>query len=233
MHKTTHAVESLSPKKMISATGKAYGSRNASDANPIQSNELKGMGNASIGTSYRNSKDMAIPLENDELKMRSERQVKERIHTGGFRAQDEVESVSALLESDGMSERDFATNASAMSKEHKVQASNMFQSPKKKKIESPGGDPLKGLKKGLLMSTVASPPTGKYNTINSNNLNVTLTSKLYYQGGKHISLGSSEVAPANNVALTRNMLDLSPLSSVTASYANVDFLAVPEPYKII
>ena len=103
-------------------------------------------------------------------------------------------------------------------------------SKEKNQYNSPFGDPLRGLKKGLLMSTVASPPI---NTVNSNNLNVTLTSKLYYQGGKHISLGSSEVAPAQNVTLTRNMLDLSPLSSVTASYANVDFLAVPEPYKVI
>ena len=57
-----------------------------------------------------------------------------------------------------------------------------------------------------------------------------MTSKLHQ--GK-ISIGSSTVAPTANVSLTRNMLDLSPLSSVTASYQNVDFLAVPEPYKII
>ena len=81
------------------------------------------------------------------------------------------------------------------------------------------------------MSTVASPPSiSKINNINQN-LNVTLTSKLYQ--GKGISLGSSEVAPTAHVSLTRNMLDLSPLSSVTASYQNVDFLTVPEPYKII
>ena len=91
-------------------------------------------------------------------------------------------------------------------------------------------DPLRSLKKGLLMSTVASPSINKIPNIN-NNLNVTLSSKLYQ--GKHISLGSSEVAPTAHGTLTRNMLDLSPLSSVTASYQNVDFLAVPEPYKII
>ena len=55
---------------------------------------------------------------------------------------------------------------------------------------------------------------------------------VYNKTGKHISLGSSEIAPVSTM-LTRNMLDLSPLSSVTASYANVDFLAIPEPYKVI
>ena len=55
---------------------------------------------------------------------------------------------------------------------------------------------------------------------------------IYNKTGKHISLGSSDIVPVSTM-LTRNMLDLSPLSSVTASYANVDFLAVPEPYKII
>ena len=72
MHKASPAVETLAPNKLVSATGKAYGSRNASEVNPIQSTELKGMKGGSIGTSYRNSKDMSVPLENDELRMHSE-----------------------------------------------------------------------------------------------------------------------------------------------------------------
>ena len=76
------AVADKSP--LSSKFSKTYGSRNASDSNPLKA-AVMNFG-ASIGTSYRNSKDMSVPLENDELKMRTENRTKERQLTGGFRA---------------------------------------------------------------------------------------------------------------------------------------------------
>ena len=46
-----------------------------------------------------------------------------------------------------------------------------------------------------------------------------------------VSVGSAEVTL--NPARARNTLESSPFASVTASYANVDFVSVPEPYKIV
>ena len=48
-------------------------------------------------------------------------------------------------------------------------------------------------------------------------LNPISSSKLYYSGGKNISLGSTEL-PNNPGGLARTINEISPLSSVTASY---------------
>ena len=75
-----------------------------------------------ISATSVHSKDMSVTLEHDELRNRSENTQKERDrrHTGVFRAKDEVESVSGLLDESDMSDHISATNASAMSKERKM-----------------------------------------------------------------------------------------------------------------
>ena len=173
---------------------------------------------------------MEVPLEHDELRMLSEKR-EHRVHTGGFRTDEHAESVSGLLESE-MSVPFDHTNDGMTKEATKVVAGNIFQNNlgrQKKLSEAHVGDPLKGLKKGLLMSTVA--PTAAAHPIG--NLNPISSSKLYYSGGKNISLGSTDLPSAQPGGLTRNMNEVSPLSSISASYQNVDFLAVPETYKVV
>ena len=63
-------------------------------------NNFKTIAIGSYDTSYRDSMDMEVPLEKDELRLLSEKQKEPRIHTGGFKASAGAESVSGLLESD-------------------------------------------------------------------------------------------------------------------------------------
>ena len=114
---------------------------------------------------------------------------------------------------------------------------NLFHQDKskEKKVTSfAEDDPLRGLKKGLLMSSaspIGSPPT--VSNVGSF-INVNINSKLYLNGALNMNLGSHDITPASTTTKQkRNAFDMSPLTSVTASYQNVDFLAVPEPYKIV
>ena len=67
-------------------------------------------------------------------------------------------------------------------------------------------------------SSVSKPGDGTVNKLNQ-----TIT-------GKNMFHGSNEAGV--NIGVARNFMEMSPLSSITASYQNVDFLTVPEPYKI-